>query len=118
MWEEGLATYVSQRMNPGTTEDQALVIPERLSELTRPHLSELARRLLDRANSTNAADYMDLFSPEQAPAGLPPRSGYFLGYTVAVKLAATRSLGELVHWRGSELKRGVLGALEELQRGG
>ena len=53
MWEEGLATYVSRRMNPGTTVDQVLVMPDRLSELAEPHLPNLARRLLDHADSTN-----------------------------------------------------------------
>jgi hypothetical protein len=116
MWEEGLATYVSQRMNPGTTADQVLVTPNRLSELARPHLRDLARRVLDRADSTNPKDYSDLFSVEQAPRGFPARSGYFVGYVVAEKLAATRSLVELVHLRGPELKLAVLGVLAKLQK--
>ena len=116
MWEEGLATYVSQRMNPGTTADQVLVTPNRLSELARPHLRDLARRALDRADSTNPKDYSDLFSVEQAPRGFPARSGYFVGYVVAEKLAATRSLVELVHLRGPELKLAVLGVLAKLQK--
>jgi hypothetical protein len=116
MWEEGLATYVSRRMNPGTTADQVLVTPDRLSELAQPHLPNLARRLLDHADSTNPNDYNDLFSIEQTPSGIPARSGYFVGYRVAEKLAATRSLVELVHLRGPELKRAVLSVLAELQK--
>lgn len=116
MWEEGLATYVSRRMNPGTTADQVLVTPDRLSELAQPHLPNLARRLLDHADSTNPNDYNDLFSIEQTPSGIPARSGYFVGYRVAEKLAATRTLVELVHLRGSELKRAVLSVLAELQK--
>jgi hypothetical protein len=116
MWEEGLATYISRRMNPGTTADQALVTPNRLSELAQPHLPELARRLLDNADSTNPNDYIDLFSVEQTPSGIPARSGYFVGYRVAEKLATTRSLVELVHLRGPELKLAVLSALAELQK--
>lgn len=115
MWEEGLATYVSWRMNPGTTADQALVLPDRLSELARPHLSKLARRLLDHADSTNPNDYLDLFSVEQAPSGIPARSGYFVGYLVAEKLARTRSLVDLVHLRGQDLKMAVLSVLSELE---
>jgi hypothetical protein len=118
MWEEGLATYVSQRMNPGTTADQVLVMPDRLSELALPHLPDLARRLLDQADSTNPNDYSDLFTMIQAPPGIPARSGYFVGYRVAEKLAASRSLVELVHLRGPELKRAVLGVLNEFQKAG
>jgi hypothetical protein len=116
MWEEGLATYVSQRMNPGTTADQVLVTPNRLSELARPHLPNLARRLLDHADSTDSNDYFDLFSVEQSPSGVPARSGYFVGYLVAEKLATTRSLVEVVHLRGPELKLAVLSVLTELQK--
>jgi hypothetical protein len=116
MWEEGLATFVSRRMNAGTTADQVLVTPDRLSELAQPHLPDLARRLLDNADSTNPNDYIDLFSAEQTPSGIPARSGYFVGYRVAEKLAATRSLVELVHLRGPELKRAVLSSLAELKK--
>jgi hypothetical protein len=116
MWEEGLATYISRRLNSGATVDQVLVTPDRLSELAQPHMPNLARRLLDHADSTNPNDYNDLFSVERTPSGIPARSGYFVGYRVAEKLAATRSLVELVHLRGRELKVAVLSALAELQR--
>jgi hypothetical protein len=72
--------------------------------------------LLDNADSTNPNDYIDLFSAEQTPSGIPARSGYFVGYRVAEKLAATRSLVELVHLRGPELKRAVLSSLAELKK--
>ncbi len=116
MWEEGLATYVSRRLNRGTTVDQVLVIPDRLSELAQPHMPSLAQRLLDHADSTNPNDYVDLFSVERMPPGIPARSGYFVGYRVAERLATTRSLVELVHLRGPELKRAVLSTLAEFQR--
>jgi uncharacterized protein YjaZ len=116
MWEEGLATYVSQRLNPGTTANQVLVTPDRLSQLAQPHLPDLARLLLDNADSTNPNDYIELFSAEQTPSGFPARSGYFVGYRVAEKLAVTRSLVELVHLRGPELKLAVLSALAEFQK--
>jgi hypothetical protein len=115
MWEEGLATYVSQRLNPGTTADQVLVMPNHLSELVRPHLPNLARRLLDYADSTNPNDYADLFSSESTSAEAPARSGYYVGYLVAEKLAARRSLVELAHLRGRKLKVAVFDALAELQ---
>jgi hypothetical protein len=116
MWEEGLATYVSQRMNPGTSADQVLVTPDRLSELAQPHLPDLAYRLLANADSIDSNDYMDLFSVEKTPSGIPSRSGYFVGYRVAQKLAETRSIVQLVHLREPDLKLAVLGALAELQK--
>ena len=115
MWEEGLATYVSRQMSPGCTIDQALMIPSRLSELAKPHLRELAQRLLDEPDSTDPTTYLDLFSTDKTPAGLPARSGYYLGFRVADMLGATRSLTELAHLRGPELKHAVLEALTELR---
>jgi len=114
MWEEGLATYVSRQMNPGCTIDQVLVTP-RLSELAKPHLRELAQRLLDKPDSTDPTTYLDLFSLDKAPPGLPVMSGYYLGFRVAELLGATRSLTELAHLRGPQLKHAVLDALTELQ---
>ena len=114
MWEEGLATYVSRQMNPGCTIDQVLVTP-RLSELAKPHLRELAQRLLDKPDSTDPTTYLDLFSLDKAPPGLPVMSGYYLGFRVAELLGANRSLTELAHLRGPELKHAVLNSLTELQ---
>jgi len=115
MWGEGLATYVSRQMSPGCTIDQALVIPSRPSELAKPHVRELAQRLLDKPDSTDSTTYLDLFSDDKAPPGLPARSGYYLGFRVAELLGGTRSLTELAHLRGPELKHTVLEALTELR---
>jgi hypothetical protein len=79
LWEEGLATYVSLQISPGCTIDQALVTP-RLSELAKPHLRQLAQRLLDKADSTDSTAYLDVFSDDRTPPGLPARSGYYLGF--------------------------------------
>jgi hypothetical protein len=59
---------------------------------------------------------MELFSAERTESGIPPRSGYYVGYRVAEKLAATRSIVDLVHLRGPELKLAVMSALENLQK--
>jgi hypothetical protein len=116
MWEEGLATYVSYRMNPGTTADQALVTPNHLSELAKPHLPALARRILDYADSTDTNNYIDLFSAELTPAGMPARGGYYVGFRVAERLSKKHSLMQLAHLRGPELKRDVLDTLAALGR--
>ena len=90
-------------------------MPSRLSELAKPHLRELAQRLIDELDSTNSTLFRELFSPDNAPHGLPARSGYYLGFRVAELLGANRSLTELAHLGGNELKHAVLSALIELR---
>ena len=118
MWEEGLATYVSHQMNPGYSVDADFVLPTPLSELAKPHLQELARRMIDQAESVDPQTYSDLFSLDRSPAGMPARSGYYLGFRTAELLASNRSLTELAHLEGDELKRNVLHALVELRSSG
>lgn len=106
----------AERRDVGEQRFVDVTVLHRLSELARPHLPNLARRLLEHADSTDPNDYFDLFSVEQIQSGAPAPSGYFVGYLVAKRLAAARSLVELVHLRGPELKLSVLSVLEELQK--
>jgi hypothetical protein len=115
MWEEGLATYVCRKMNPRCTVDDALVIPSRLSELARPHLRELAQRFVDNPDSTDPTILAELFSADKAPQGWPVRSGYYLGYRTAEMLGANRSVTQLAHLRGDELKHAVLSTVTQLR---
>jgi hypothetical protein len=115
MWEEGLATYVSKAMSPGSTADQALVIPPHLSVLAEPHLRELAERFLEQPDSTDATAVGEMFLQDKAPAGMPMRSGYYLGLRVAELLGADRSLNELAHLQGHSLRQAVLTALARLR---
>jgi hypothetical protein len=111
LWEEGLATLVSQRMNPGTSVDHVLIYPAHLSELGDPLLASLARRMLEIADSTDVFAYGDLFFADIARPGMPARAGYYLGYKVAEKIGRTRTLKELARLRGSKLKSAVRAAL-------
>jgi len=115
MWEEGLATYVSRQMNPGCSVDAALVLPPRLSELAKPHLQYLAGRMLEQADAAEPSTYSELFSLDRSPAGIPARSGYYLGFRAAELVASNRSLNDLAHLEGATLKRSVLNALVEIQ---
>jgi hypothetical protein len=117
MWEEGLATFVSQRMSPGTTADQVLMLPPRLFELADPVLPMLARQMLDVADSIDASAYGDLFSLDKARPGMPARAGYYVGYKVAEKLASNRTPLQLARLQGSELKSAVRAALVSMTSG-
>jgi Putative zinc dependent peptidase (DUF5700) len=111
LWEEGLATFISQRLNPGSSAAQVLITPSNLSQLTRPIFPSLARELLDNFESTNQVELAAFFALDNHRPDVPIRSGYYVGYQIAKKLASNRSLKELAALRGPELKAAVRQAL-------
>jgi hypothetical protein len=120
LWTEGLATFASATLNPGRPLSDALLVPRDLEARANPRVREIAKEL--RAN-------MDLVAPSvfgkyflygnraASEAGLPSRSGYYVGYLVARRLGQGRSLNELAHLQGSALRKQVAEALDELAAG-
>jgi hypothetical protein len=113
MWEEGLATYVSRKMNDGSTEAQALMSPT-LARQTKAVLPKAAKELLVNMDSLDKKEYAAFFYGTNGRADLPPRCGYYVGYLVAQRLGAKRSLQQMADLRGGELKEAVRRALEQL----
>jgi hypothetical protein len=111
LWEEGLATYVSQQMNPGSSEADALM-SEGLAARSAPMLPALSRELLANFESTDSKEYAAFFFGANGRPDLPPRCGYYVGYQVARELAAGRSLQQLAALRGAELETSVKTVLE------
>jgi len=106
LWAEGMATYVSQKLNPGTTLQQAL-FSKSLASLSPADTRKLAC-LLERAlDSTNENDSALFFDGGVHPDGLPARGGYFIGYEIATQLGASRTLGELADLRGDDLRHDI-----------
>ncbi len=116
LWEEGLATFVSQQLNPGSNAAQVLMVPPNLSELASPMLPALARELLANLDSKDANEFAAFFAFDNHRPDLPLRSGYYVGYRIAKKLSSGRSLQELAALRGPELKAAIQHALTEFSR--
>jgi hypothetical protein len=113
LWEEGLATYVSGRMNPQSTESDVL-LSDSLGAAARPVLPMLARELSKNLDSVDNDEYAAFFYANNARKDLPPRGGYYVGYQVARSLAAGRSLQEMARLHGPELEAAIRAALEKL----
>jgi hypothetical protein len=99
-WAEGLATYASRALTPGATVDDALMLPTDLAERAAPLTPKIAADLLLHLDEVNPDVYRTYFTYGNravAARGLPWRSGYYLGYLVAARLARRHSLGELAH---------------------
>lgn len=85
MWVEGLATYVSQRMNPQLDAQQVLWSPRDMVARMQHEQARAAQLLLLDIDKTGPeADRWFLGS--QSVEGLPTRAGYYLGYLFAKSL--------------------------------
>jgi len=115
LWEEGLATYVSEQMNPGTSDAQALMSAT-LAAQVQPILPVVTGELLANFESKDKAEYAAFFYGRNGRSDLPARCGYYVGLLVAQRLAAGRSLQQLAALRGPALEAAVRGALEQLAR--
>jgi len=113
MWAEGLATYVSQHLNPGTTEATAL-FSNQLATLPPVQLQQLACFVEQHFDSRSATDADLLFDGGQHPPGLPARGGYLIGYLVARDLGMSHTLAELADMSGELLENALRTRVQNL----
>ena len=120
MWAEGLATYASARLNPDRPLADAMLLPRDLAERAAPWVPTMARELSVQLDKVDAATFARFFEGGNASArerGWPVRSGYYLGYLVAERLAQRYSLPELAHLQGPVLRREIGEVLAGLAAG-
>lgn len=115
VWGEGLATYVSHRLNPNATIEQILLSKDLAvrSDAMLPQLSKLIRENFD---SGEADVWKPLMANTANEKGIPPRSGYYIGYMIATELGKKVSLQELARLQGSDLKKRMLKVLTKLEK--
>jgi hypothetical protein len=113
LWAEGLATFVSWRMNPDVSLDVAMLQPG-IPEGARPHLSHIAAELLEHLDEKDAMIYQRYFTVRHAPQGYPPRAGYYVGLLIAEDLSARYTLQQLAHLKEPELHQLVVTALKKI----
>ena len=109
LWAEGLATYVSARLNPDHPLTDAFMVPRDLAERAEPLTPRLARAL-KRNDAPDPARYLEYFTYGSASAkadGLPFRTGYYIGYRVAEMAARGTTLRALAHRQGPALQREI-----------
>ena len=105
LWTEGLATYVSHRMNPEATDDELLLTsPVPLRTAVESNKQEAICAVRARLDSTERDDNMALFSSGRLNERLPSRFGYYVGYLVAADLGRTRDLQELALLNGEQVR--------------
>jgi hypothetical protein len=117
LWAEGLATYVSRKLTPDASVGDALLLPPHLDALAKPKLAEIVARLLRHLDQPDLETFNLLFTyggPQASAAGLPDRSGYYVGYLVAADLGKTRTIYQLAHLSGPALYKSIRASLTKI----
>jgi uncharacterized protein YjaZ len=117
LWAEGLATYISYRLTPGASVDEALITPRDLAARAQSQIGTISADLLVHLDQTDHDTYQTYFTygdPRVTSRGLPWRTGYYVGFLVAQDLGRTRSLRELAALRGAPLEAEIRQALKRL----
>jgi hypothetical protein len=115
LWVEGLATYVSQRMNPSLNAQQVLWFPRDIVVRMQKDTPRAAKLLLADLDKTGMpADRWFLMGTQVE--GLPDRAGYYLGYLFAKSVGDGVPLPKLARMpleQVHEQERAFLGHLGE-----
>jgi hypothetical protein len=103
LWTEGLATYVSERLNPGAALVHVLLDDAALVAADATARRELAAAILEVLDSTQEADALRFFSAG-ATGPWPARGGYLIGLHVARRIGHDVPLTELARLQGAALR--------------
>lgn len=115
MWVEGLATYVSQRMNPGLDAQQVLWYPSDMVTRMKQDLP-LAAGLMLRDIDKSGDDADRWFLASQSVDHLPARAGYYLGYLFAKSEHHGEPLPQLARTSPARVHADAVRFLTQLRR--
>lgn len=119
LWTEGLAVYVTARLNPGIT-DRALLldspVPLRAAVDAQFQLAlQTVREALDDREGITAERMFQGGDDRGERQPLPRRFGYYVGYRVFERLAGERSLEALAKMPPEEVRPLIEQALKEME---
>jgi hypothetical protein len=117
LWLEGLATYVSKKLNPLATDQEMLLdFPAGSAERIRGQLYASFAQLEQVLDSTDPQQHANLFRLNgRSEGGLQPRRGYLLGYLVAEELGKTRSPAQLARLSCTDARQQIGAAVSALK---
>ena len=115
LWEEGLASYVAAKLNPGAGE-AALMLdqPAPIRPAVDANLLGAICATKPLLSSEKEEDYSKLFYGNAHIDGFPARMGYYLGYLVAADLGKTRTLKQLAALKPAEVKPMIDASLDRM----
>ncbi|MFL6300693.1 MAG: hypothetical protein ACJ71N_08825 [Terriglobales bacterium] len=115
LWVEGLATYVSMRLNPPASMQDALIAPSDLVLRAKRIVPELIGELRPNLDRSDPQLFASAFKYRGPDANPPSRFGYYLGTLLAQEMAKTHSLTRLAHMGPREVREAIGVVLQRLQ---
>ncbi|MEW6761564.1 MAG: hypothetical protein AB1437_12125 [Pseudomonadota bacterium] len=116
LWREGLATYVSKRMNPKASDAELLLdMPSGLVPDTRRQMRRALVDLHAKLDSSDGTAMAGLFQRRGDQTGLPARRGYYLGYLVAEEVGKTMSMRQMAKLDCDASRKAIMAALDRLR---
>jgi hypothetical protein len=116
LWAEGLATYVSERMNPKASRLDVLLDGKALDARGDGFVRTWAKALSDCLDSTATSDYERFFSAGYK-GDWPPRGGYLVGLLIARRLGRARSLASLAALPAPQVRTLMAAELTRMAKG-
>ncbi len=115
LWNEGLATYMSERLNPGASPASMLLdVPSGLVATCEKNRAFLLADLRSKLDTRDPVPYGEYFLFGSKDPRRPGRAGYYLGYLVARVLAARSSVSDLIALKGPALRARIIEGLDAL----
>jgi len=116
LWEEGLATYVAQKLNPDAGDSALLLdMPAPIRPAVDANRTAAFCAVKPLLNSEKEQDYAPLFYGDQHLPGFPARMGYYIGYLVVADIGKTRTLKQLAALKPAEVKPLIDASFDRLE---
>ena len=101
IWIDGLATYASRILNPGTDDADALM-DSQMAKICEASYKSYTKELLPIMRSKKTDDQNALFDFGKRYGALPTRAGYCIGLKAVESLSKKHSLTEMSGWTEAE----------------
>jgi len=115
LWIEGVATYVSERLNPDASLLHVLLDDEELLRRGPVYRRQVALTLLDRIDSRRDADLAAFFSSGYR-GEWPARAGYYVGLLAARNIGRSLNMVQMAALATPQVRERLVEQLEQLAR--
>jgi hypothetical protein len=117
LWAEGMATYVSRRLNRSATNMDTLWISDANVRKMDNRKGKLAADFLAHFDSTSKTEASLYFlDDESKDSNVPARAGYWLGLRVAEQLGRQYPLRIIARWDHEQAKPKIRQVLEGMKK--